>query len=439
MKKVWQLCAAALCVGALFTGGALAAETPEDVLPAEGALPEAWGDLSEPGIALFSLDGGVWDEDALCYGVVLTGEEKEAYERLEAAYADYDALERKTDGDGAVYAVASGLFSTEYTDAYQTWFNEKGAVIQTAATAYRCDHTESFFLGSRYGASAATWYENRTLMMRVDCEFTLTAECQDAAAYESFQSEIDAVVDTLMEETAGLSPVARLAYWDNWLAANNEYNQDAADQGLDYENKTPWNVISGLLPDYEPVCEGYSRSLQLLCHQAGIPCVVLNSYSHMWNAVQVGGVWYVVDSTWNDPVWNNAGETLKYSTRNYFLVSAPTDSSHAVNMSFPTPPVSESGFFKDWTLTDGGLTGSVSASQSTTRWWVALYDELGRMIACAEGDWIDWPGSSFGKVCIAPAFDSRDLAQAEYAVRFGVDTGGSWIPVDAALTIEKAA
>lgn len=439
MKKVWRLCVAALCAGALFAGGALAAETPEDTRPEEGTLLEAWGDLSDPGIALFSLDDGVWDEGALCYGDVLTGEEKEAYERIEAAYADFDGLKLKIK-DGTVYAVASEVFSAEYSeDEFETWFGEKWAIIQTAASAYRCDHPESFFLGSRYGASAATWYENRTWMMRVDCEFTLTAECQDAAAYESFQSEIDAVVDTLMEETAGLSPVARLAYWDNWLAANNEYNQDAADQGTGYENKTPWNVISGLLPDYEPVCEGYARSLQLLCHQAGIPCVVLHSNSHMWNAVQVGGIWYVVDSTWNDPIWNDAGETLTYSSRNYFLVSAPTDRSHAVSMSFPTPPVSESGFFDDWTLTDGGLTGSVSASQSTTQWWVALYDESGRMIACAEGDWIDWFGSSSGKVCIAPVFDSRDLAQAEYAVRFGIRADDTWKPASTSYQIEKTA
>lgn len=159
----------------------------------------------------------------------------------------------------------------------------------------------------------------------------------------------------------------------------------------------------------------------------------------MWNAVQVGGAWYVVDSTWNDPIWNDTGETLTYSSRNYFLVSAPTDRSHAVSMSFPTPPVSESGYFDDWTLTDGGLTGSVSASQSTTQWWVALYDELGRMIACAEGDWIDWFGSSSGKVCIAPAFDSRDLAQAEYAVRFDICADGTWKPVSASYQIEKTA
>lgn len=438
MKKVWRICAAALCMGALFAGGALAAEAPEDARPAEGTLMEAWGDLSEPVIRPFSLDGD-WDEGALCYGDVLTGEEKEAYERLEAAYADFDALELETE-NGTVYAVVREVFSAEYNeDEFETWRAEKKAIILTAASAYRCDHPESFFLGNWYGVSAATWYENRTQMMRVDFQLALTEECQAEGAYKSFQSEIDAVVDTLMEETTGLSPVARLAYWDNWLAANNEYNQDAADQGLDYENKTPWNVIGGLLSGYEPVCEGYSRSLQLLCHQAGIPCVVLNSYSHMWNAVQVGGAWYVVDSTWNDPIWNDTGETLTYSSRKYFLVSAPTDSSHAVSMSFPTPPVSESGFFKDWTLTDGGLTGSVSASQSATQWWVALYDESGRMIACAEGDWIDWFGSSSGKVCIAPAFDSRDLAQAEYAVRFGILADGMWKPASASYQIEKTA
>ena len=56
------------------------------------------------------------------------------------------------------------------------------------------------------------------------------------------------------------------------------------------------------------VCEGYSKSLKLICDRLDIPCVlVFGNYNesaqtaHMWNYVQMeDGKWYAVDVTWDD-------------------------------------------------------------------------------------------------------------------------------------------
>lgn len=51
------------------------------------------------------------------------------------------------------------------------------------------------------------------------------------------------------------------------------------------------------------VCQGYSDAFELVMERLGIPCVVVDSeeMGHAWNMVLVGGAWYHVDVTWDDP------------------------------------------------------------------------------------------------------------------------------------------
>ena len=50
------------------------------------------------------------------------------------------------------------------------------------------------------------------------------------------------------------------------------------------------------------VCNGYAVAFYALKKEAGIPCVYLssNDESHAWDAVKLGGKWYLVDCTWDD-------------------------------------------------------------------------------------------------------------------------------------------
>lgn len=44
-------------------------------------------------------------------------------------------------------------------------------------------------------------------------------------------------------------------------------------------------------------CMTYSSCLYFLCEQAGIPCILVDSYNHQWNMVYVDGEWWHVDPT----------------------------------------------------------------------------------------------------------------------------------------------
>ena len=59
-----------------------------------------------------------------------------------------------------------------------------------------------------------------------------------------------------------------------------------------------------LLKNGRTVCTGYTEVYRELLNMAGIPCVnvVSEAMRHTWNLIQIGGNWYHVDVTWDDPV-----------------------------------------------------------------------------------------------------------------------------------------
>lgn len=86
-----------------------------------------------------------------------------------------------------------------------------------------------------------------------------------------------------------------------------------------------WNhatVTVDLISTHRSVCDGYTRLYHMMLSMAGIENrIVIGSSSdnvaHSWNLVRLGGVWTHVDCTYDDPVPDAAGRTM----RNYFGMS----------------------------------------------------------------------------------------------------------------------
>lgn len=79
--------------------------------------------------------------------------------------------------------------------------------------------------------------------------------------------------------------------------------------------------VYGALVNNTAVCDGYSKSMQLLLKRVGVQSIYVtgfgNGESHSWNLVKINGKYYHVDATWDDPVPNKTG-VVNY---NYFLLS----------------------------------------------------------------------------------------------------------------------
>jgi hypothetical protein len=74
-----------------------------------------------------------------------------------------------------------------------------------------------------------------------------------------------------------------------------------------------------LLTNGKTVCTGYTEVYRELLNMVGIPCVYAASEEmrHIWNLVQIGGQWYHVDVTWDDPTPDCYGRVC----HDYFLLT----------------------------------------------------------------------------------------------------------------------
>ncbi len=156
--------------------------------------------------------------------------------------------------------------------------------------------------------------------------------------------------DTLPEQIAETAPISSSESIDQMKAITDQlFTPDMSDYDkvfaihqylvstvdYDYENlKTdtlPDSVFTteGALLDHLAVCEGYARAFSWLCEQAGLEELMISGtadngsgiISHAWNQVQIDGIWYNMDVTWDDPLVEGQivtdGSNIVYD---YFLV-----------------------------------------------------------------------------------------------------------------------
>ena len=97
---------------------------------------------------------------------------------------------------------------------------------------------------------------------------------------------------------------------------------------LDSNTTNETRSIGYMMTHKEGCCVSYAKMIKYLCDRYNIPCVTVGSIDHMWNEIQIGDKWYLLDATWDD-----AGTTVNY---NYFLkgFNAVTDSHHQILNSY---------------------------------------------------------------------------------------------------------
>lgn len=105
----------------------------------------------------------------------------------------------------------------------------------------------------------------------------------------------------------------------NYIIKNTKYDvENYRNNTIPRESYSPYGVlVLGC-----GVCQGYAEATQMLCTKAGLQCLVIHgeAYSegnwggHAWNLIKINGVWYHLDTTWDDP-YPDRGREVQY---NYF-------------------------------------------------------------------------------------------------------------------------
>lgn len=115
-------------------------------------------------------------------------------------------------------------------------------------------------------------------------------------------------INSIIKEriTDDMSDYTRALVLHDWLIYNANY---------DY-TYTRFDA-AGVLLHGTGVCDSYTCAYQMLCTAAGLKClrVVTDDFTHAWNLVKVGGEWFHVDCTWDDP------GTGGHENHRYFLLT----------------------------------------------------------------------------------------------------------------------
>jgi hypothetical protein len=130
------------------------------------------------------------------------------------------------------------------------------------------------------------------------------------------QSE-QAAREILSNMPDGLSDYEKVKYFHDYLILNVDKNTTDMDALTIYGT-----LIRGIAN-----CEGYTRTLSYLCNLSGIENLILTGLTdtrHMWNMVKLGGNWYHIDVTFDEPDENLAKEYPDFISYQHFLVGDET-------------------------------------------------------------------------------------------------------------------
>ena len=113
-----------------------------------------------------------------------------------------------------------------------------------------------------------------------------------------------------------MTPTEIVLLVHDYLIANTVYDYDGVKTGK--LNQSVFDIY-GVFGEKLAVCQGYALATEYLLNKYGIQCGIASSENenHAWNVVKIEDDWYHLDTTWDDPVYDNLG-TVNHK---YLLVS----------------------------------------------------------------------------------------------------------------------
>ena len=158
--------------------------------------------------------------------------------------------------------------------------------------------------------------KEETAVMATDFAYGIKKE-----EYSERKAELDKVVAEAMKTVEGVNdPVEIAKRLHDYIVRICEYDRKARDE----DDTTPLaRTAYSVLVRHLAVCEGYTMAYRYLLREAGIRSEEVLSYEmmHCWNYVQIGGNWYHVDVTHDDPVFDGKDPKECPILHEYFLLS----------------------------------------------------------------------------------------------------------------------
>ena len=274
-------------------------------------------------------------------------------------------------------------------------FNIPASDIGVLYRVINYGHPELFYIRSTVA------YKTSTQAVYIIMEYADYTPEEIAALHKKLDEPLTLLPD-------GMTDVEKILFIHNYICDNVVYA--TGDTTL-----AKYHSIEGILTEGNAVCEGYAKLFKYYMLKLGIPCKLIGDVRHVWNEVQVGGKWYMVDTTHDDPSTLRHGE-LSYD---HFMKSYSMMSDQAIDTTLYDgyEPCTSTKYNKAfWNNTNTSMVyrdGKWYYIKTSDKNNMNLYchdygndslNSLGRVIVELEEKWYTspaatsfWPGS-YGKV-----------------------------------------
>ena len=168
-------------------------------------------------------------------------------------------------------------------------YNLTPSEVSTLMSTLHNSEADLFFQPGGY-----SYYSSSGYVTRIIPKNTYTSE--ELAAIRAEYNDMKAELIALVPE--GMTDLEVALFYHDYLASNYQYD-------LTYQIHDAY----GFLKEKAGVCQAYTLVYAMLMKHFGIPCTYIQSdnINHIWNTVQIGDSWYVVDVTHDDPITDRPG------------------------------------------------------------------------------------------------------------------------------------
>lgn len=203
----------------------------------------------------------------------------------------------------------------------------------SASVAFILDHPEIYWL---VGFGVSSFDKGKEL--RFSPYAAYSAYRTDAEMYSGYFSKALKSMGISGKDSAYI----KVKKINNYICR--EYSYDKYGYTLNENTANDTRSVGRMLANKIGCCVGYAKLMKVFCDYFGIECILVRGGNHQWNHVQLNGIWYIVDVTWNDGDKNGL-----ISTDDWFLIGTKRDGkNHKIENNWCTnsgKPITEYAYF----------------------------------------------------------------------------------------------
>ncbi|GFH43332.1 hypothetical protein Hs30E_18830 [Lactococcus hodotermopsidis] len=174
------------------------------------------------------------------------------------------------------------LTEAEFTDGYDLW----KIIDDNPAIDYLTNYR---------------WHSTNGIITKVTLEYKNIPADYRTRLEQAVGAAIDSIKKQLQDDYLQSELVCAIS---DYIVVNCQYAYKA--DGVTPDNESGSLAYSALVQN-RAICDGYASAFSLIASQFEFEVKKIsgksgpNNGSHAWNMVKVDGIWYHVDTTWNDP------------------------------------------------------------------------------------------------------------------------------------------